>query len=152
MAIVDDLLAHPGLYLGLVHDLGGGEDAAARILVAPLPGGSGVALHYETFNPGNPKAIRGHHEESLLVRVHEGPAVLVTAHSHAPSAVVLRETDPGVFEPGPEGSPFPMKITIEMPEPGSLVHCWWYGRPGDVVVQHDRTELRLQRSAPEAVS
>jgi len=38
-----------------------------------------------------------------------------------------------------------MKITIEMPEPGHLVYCWWYGPPGGVPRQHDRTELRLQR-------
>jgi hypothetical protein len=64
---------------------------------------------------------------------------------HADSVAVLRETAPGVFELGAEVSPFPMKITIEMPEPGRLVHCWWYGRPGGEVRQHDQTELRLQQ-------
>jgi hypothetical protein len=109
-----------------------------------LPGRSGVTLDYETFNIGTASRIRGHHEHAVLARAHEGPAILVTGHQHAPSVAVLRETDPGVFELGAEGSPFPMKITIEMPEPGLLVHCWWYGPPGGAVVQHDRTELRLQ--------
>jgi hypothetical protein len=144
VGIVDDLLNHPGLYLGIVHDLGDGSDAAARILVTPLPGGAGVALDYETFNHANRDRIRGHHEHAILARGHAGPAMLVTAHNHADSVAVLREADPGVFTLGPEDSPFPMKITIEMPGPGELVHCWWYGRPGGELRQHDRTELRLQ--------
>ena len=145
MSIVDDLLQHPGLYLGIVHDLGDGGEAAARIVVTPLPGRAGVELDYETFNHENQDRIRGHHEHAILARSHEGPSMLITAHMHADSVAVLRETDPGVFELGAEGSPFPMKITIEMPEPGRLIHCWWYGRPGGVPIQHDRTELRLQQ-------
>ena len=145
MGIVDDLLKHPGLYLGIVHDLGDGGEAAARILVTPLPGSAGVALDYETFNYANRDRIRGHHEHAILARAHAGPTMLITAHMHAVSAALLRESEPGVFELGPEGSPFPMKITIEMPEPGELIHCWWYGPPGGEVRQHDRTELRLQR-------
>jgi hypothetical protein len=145
MGIVEDLLKHPGLYLGIVHDVGDGGEAAARMLVTPLPGGAGVALDYETFNHANRGRIRGHHEHAVLARAHTGPAMLMTAHTHAESVAVLRETDAGVFELGPEGSPFPMKITIEMPEPGHLVHCWWYGPPGGVPRQHDRTELRLQQ-------
>jgi hypothetical protein len=143
MGIVDDLLEHPGLYLGVVHDIDDGGEAAARLFVDRLPGGAGVALDYQTFNP-NPDNVRGHYEQAMLIRVHVGPSILVTAHSHAPSAAILRETDPGVFELGDESSPFPMKITIEVPTPGELVHCWWYGPPGGVIKQHDRTELRLQ--------
>jgi hypothetical protein len=146
MGIVDELLQHPGLYLGIVHEIADGDEAAARILVTPLPGRSGVALDYETFNSANSARIRGHHEHAVLARAHVGPSLLVTAHMHAESVAVLRETGPGVFELGGEGSPFPMKITIEMPEPGLLVHSWWYGRPGGVPEQHDRTELRLQHS------
>jgi hypothetical protein len=145
MGIVDDLLGHPGLYLAIVHELGDDSESTARIVVTPLPGNAGVALDYETFNAGNAERIRGHHEHAVVARAHAGPALLVTAHSHAPSIAVLRETEPGVFELGEEGSPFPMKITIEMPEPGHLVHSWWYGPPGGEVRQHDRTELRLQQ-------
>jgi hypothetical protein len=145
MGIVDDLLEHPGLYLGIVHDIDDGGEAAARLAVEPLPGRAGVALDYQTFSPANGDNVRGHYERAMLVRVHLGPPMLVTAHSHGASAAVLRESDPGVFELGGEGSPFPMRITIEMPAPGELVHCWWYGPPGGVIKQHDRTELRLQR-------
>lgn len=146
MGIVDDLLQHPGFYLGIDRDPGDHGEAAARILVTPLPGRAGVALDYETFNPSNPDRIRGHHEHALLARAHAGPAILVTAHIHAESVAVLRETDPGVFELGDEDSPFPMKITIAMPEPGMLVHSWWYGAPGEVAEERDRAELRLQPS------
>jgi hypothetical protein len=144
VGVVDDLLEHPGLYLGVVHDIDDGGEAAARLYVDPLPGRAGVSLDYQTFNPANAENVRGHYERAMLIRAHAGPSILVTAHSHAPSAAILRETDPGVFD-GDEGSPFPMKITIEVPKPGQLVHCWWYGPPGGVVKQHDRTELRLQR-------
>jgi hypothetical protein len=146
MGIVDDLLSHPGLYLGIDRDTDGRGEAAARILVTPLPGRAGVALDYETFNPSNPDRIRGHHEHALLSRAHVGPAILVTAHSHADTVAILRETASGVFELADESSPFPMKITIAMPEPGRLLHSWWYGRPGEVAKQHDTAELRLQPS------
>jgi hypothetical protein len=145
MGIVDDLLEHHGLYLGVVHDLDDGSQAAARLFVDPLPGSAGVAIDYQTFNPANRATVRGHYERAMLVRLHIGQTLLVTAHSHGRTAAVLRETDSGVFELGAESSPFPMKITIEMPAPGELVHCWWYGRPGGEIKQHDRTELRLQR-------
>lgn len=67
MAIVDDLLQSPGLYLGIDRDATGGGEAAARILLTPLPGRSGVALDYETFN-ANPDRVRGHHEHAVLAR------------------------------------------------------------------------------------
>ena len=105
-----------------------------------------MALDYETFNPSNPDRVRGHHEHALLARADVGPPILVTAHSHADTVAVLRETDPGVFELGDATSPFPMKITIAMPEPGRLVHSWWYGPPGEVAMEHDKAELRLQPS------
>lgn len=35
MGIVDDLLEHPGLYLGVVHDIDDGGEAAARLFVDP---------------------------------------------------------------------------------------------------------------------
>jgi hypothetical protein len=145
MGIVDDLLQQPGLYLGLDRDTRGAGEAAARILVTPLPGGAGVAIDYETLNPSNPDRIRPHWEHAVLGRAHAGPAVLVTAHVHADSVAVLHETQPGVFEPAGE-VPFPMKITISMPEPGVLLHSWWYGQPGDVPEERDRAELRLQPS------
>lgn len=146
MGIVEELLEHPGLYLGIDRDVGDRGEAAAKIVVTPLPGRAGVTLDYETFNPSSADRVRGHHEHSVLARAYSGPAMLVTAHSHADTIAVLRETDPGVFELGSEGSSFPMKITIAMPEPGRLIHSWWYGPPGGVEQQHDTAELRLQPS------
>jgi hypothetical protein len=144
MGIVDDLLQHPGLYLGIDRDTAGRGEAAARILVTPLPGGAGVTLDYETFNPANPDRIRAHHEHAIVARTHGGPAVMVSGHVHAESVAVLHETSPGTFELGDDGSPFPMKITISMPEPGRLLHSWWYGAPGEAAEERDRAELRLQ--------
>ena len=146
MGIVEDLLEHPGLYVGVDRDKRGSGDAAAKILVTPLPGRAGVTVDDETCNPANPAdRIRGHHEHAVLARTHAGPALLVPGHSHADTVALLRETEPGVFELGDEGSPFPMKIEISMPEPGRLLHSWWYGRPGGTVEQHDVAELRLQQ-------
>ncbi len=62
LAIVDDLLQHPGLYLGIDHDTAGRGEAAARILVTPLPGGAGVTLEYETFNSATSPGAPHHHE------------------------------------------------------------------------------------------
>ena len=144
MTIVDELLQHPGLYLGVDRDTAGRGEAAARILVTPLPGRAGVALDYETFSAANPERIRGHNEHAILARTHSGESILVTGHLHADSVAVLHEASPGVFELGESGSPFPMKITISMPEPGRLLHSWWYGAPGEVAEERDRAELRLQ--------
>jgi hypothetical protein len=144
MAIVDDLLRNPGVYLGIDRDTGGRGEAAARIVIAPLPGRAGVTLDYETFNPAHPDRIRGHHEHAIVAKTHDGPAILVTGHSHADSLTILHETAPGVFELGGEPSPFPMKITISMPEPGRLLHSWWYGMPGDAAEERDSAELQLQ--------
>jgi hypothetical protein len=144
MSIVDDLLKNPGNYLGIDSDVGGHGEAAARIVVTPLPGGAGVTLDYETFNPGNKERIQGHAERAIIARSHGGGAVYVTGHSHADSIGILRETSPGVFELGDEPNPFPMAIRIEMPEPGRLIHSWSYGAPGEEPVERDRAELTLR--------
>jgi hypothetical protein len=137
MTIVDDLIAHPGLYLGIDTAAGSDYRGAARIVVTPLPGGSGVTLDYDILNPAQPDRIRGHIEHTVLARTHDGPAVMVIGHDHAESVAILRETSPGVFELGSEPSPFPMKVEVTMPEPGKLRHSWWYGRPGDEAVERD---------------
>jgi len=142
MTIVDDLLAHPGLYIGIDRVAGSEPGGAARIVVSPLPGGSGVTLDYEIFNPATPDRIRGHIEHTIVARTHEGPAVMVIGHDHAGSVAILREAAPGVFELGPEGSPFPMKVELTMPEPGQLRHSWWYGSPGEVAIERDVAELK----------
>jgi hypothetical protein len=141
MGIVEDLLANPGLYLGIDHDANSGSNGAARMLVTALPGGSGVTLDYEVFNPTTPDHLRGHIEHTVIGRTHDGGAVMVIGHMHAGSVAILKETEPGVFELGGEGSPFPLKIVVAMPEAGRLRHAWWYGSPGQEVVERDVSEL-----------
>ena len=137
MTIVDDLLAHPGLYIGIDSVANSDLRGAARIVVTPLPGGAGVTLDYEIFNPATPERIRGHIEHTLLARTHDGGAVMVICHEHAQSVAILREAAPGTFELGAEGSPFPMKVELSMPELGRLRHAWWYGAPGDDAIERD---------------
>ena len=141
MTIVDDLLAHPGLYVGIDSVAGSELRGAARMVVSPLPGSAGVTLDYEILNPAMPDRIRGHIEHTLLARTHDGGAVMVIGHDHADSVAILRETEPGTFELGAEGSPFPMKVLLSMPKPGTLRHSWWYGRPGQEPEERDVAEL-----------
>ena len=137
MTIVDDLVAHPGLYIGIDSVAGSERRGAARIAVAPLPGGAGVTLDYEVFNPATPDRIRGHIEHTIVARTHDGGSVMVIGHEHAPSVAILREAEPGIFELGAEGSPFPMRVELTMPEPGQLRHSWWYGAPGEEAVERE---------------
>jgi hypothetical protein len=137
VSIVDDLLAHPGLYIGIDSVAGSDLRGAARIVVTPLPGGAGVTLDYEIFNPTTPERIRGHAEHTMLARTHDGGTVMVIGHPHAQSVAILREAEPGTFELGAETSPFPMKVEVSMPEPGRLRHAWWYGAPGGEAIERD---------------
>jgi hypothetical protein len=141
MTIVDDLLAHPGLYIGIDSVADSELRGAARIVVTPLPGHSGVTLEYEIYNPAQPDRIRGHVELTMVARTHDGGTVMVIGHTHASSVAILRETRPGVFEIGSEGSPFPMKVELSMPTPGELRHVWWYGRPGEEAIERDVSVL-----------
>jgi hypothetical protein len=137
MTIVDDLLAQPGLYIGIDSVANSDLRGAARIIVTPLPGGAGVTLDYEIYNPAMPNRIRGHIEHTIVARTHDGGALMVIGHDHASSVAILRETEPGMFELGAESSPFPMKVELSMPEPGRIRHVWWYGAPGDEPIERD---------------
>jgi hypothetical protein len=111
--------------------------------VTPLPGGSGVTLDYEIFNPAGPDSVRGHAEHTVVARAADGSTRMIVADIHANTVSMLRETEPGVFEAGPEGTAFPMKVVVTMPEPGVLHHHWWYARPGDEPKERDLAELSL---------
>jgi hypothetical protein len=137
MTIVDDLLAHSGLYIGIDSVANSDLRGAARMVVTPLPGGAGVTLDYEIFNAAHPDRVRGHVEHTMLARTHDGGTVMVIGHPHAQSVAILREAEPGTFELGAESSPFPMKVEVSMPEPGRLRHVWWYGAPGEAAVARD---------------
>lgn len=145
MGIVDDLIAHPGMYVGVDHVVGADRVGAARIVISPLPGGAGVTLDYEIFNPSTPDRLIGHVERTIIGRTHQGPAVMVISDVHAASVAILRETDSGVFELGDEIAAYPMKVVISMTAPDRLHHSWWYGAPGEEAVERvvaDLTRLR----------
>ena len=136
MGIVDDLLTHPGTYVGVdAH-----RQHAAKIVVTPLPGGAGVSLDYETF-AADGEPVLAHAEHAVIGRTAGGGAILVTGHSHADTVAILREDGPGVFVMAGEPAAFPMAIRIEVPEAGRLVHAWSYGAPGEEPVERDRAEL-----------
>jgi hypothetical protein len=141
VGIVDDLLAHPGLYVGVDRVTNAERIGAARILVTPLPGRSGVTLDYEIFNPSTPERLHGHIEHTMIGRSHEGPNVMVISDMHAGSLAILRETEPGVFELCGEPSAYPMKVVISVTEPGRLHHAWWFGAPGEDAVERVVAEL-----------
>jgi hypothetical protein len=142
MGLIEELVAHPGTYVGLDRDPTTGRVSAARIVVAPLPGGAGVTLDFESFNPQEER-VRGHAEHAVLARTHDGGSILVTGHLHADSVAVLREHQPGVFAVGAESSPFPLSIEVAVPGPGRLVYVWSFGPPGGEMVERDRAELTL---------
>lgn len=135
MGIVDDLLAHPGLYVGADRVVNADRAGAARMVITPLPGRAGVTLDYEIFNPSTPERLLGHVERTMIGRTHPGPAVMVISDIHAASLAILRETGPGVFELGNEVAAYPMKVVMSMPEEDHLHHSWWYGAPGEEAVE-----------------
>jgi hypothetical protein len=141
MGIVDELLVQPGLYLGIDSVEGSELRGAARMIVTPLPGQSGVTLDYEILNPAVPDRLRGHVEHTMIARTHDGGAVMVIGHPHANSVAILRETEAGTFELGNESAPFPMKVVVSVPGPGRLRHVWWYGPPGQEAIERDVAEL-----------
>jgi hypothetical protein len=143
MGIIDDLLEHPGLYLGVDTVADSDRRGAARMVVTPLPGRSGVTLDYEILNGLMPDQVRGHVEHTVVARAQGGATVMIVADTHASVVTTLVETSPGVFEPGPEGSPYPMRVGLTMTEPGVLRHSWAYGRPGDEPVERDVSVVRL---------
>ena len=147
MSIIDDLVAHPGLYLGIDTVQNSETRGAARMLVTPLPGNVGVKLDYEILNPNFPDGVRGHVEHTVIARSHSGGALMVVADTHAGAVSILRETSPGVFDHSDDALPYPMKVVLSVPAPGRIRHSWWYGRPGDEAIERDVSELTLAERA-----
>lgn len=134
--LVHVLLANPGLYTGPQHDPSDPEHpggSVARVMVTPLPSNVGVAFDYEVHNPTNGVV---HREHTVLAKTADG-VVLFSAHSHSPTALRLRESSPGYFEPDAGASEFPMAIGIEVPEAGRIVYSWSYGQPGEKLQVRD---------------
>lgn len=66
MTVIDQLFANPGLYVGLGHGVPQeGASWIGRLVVALLPGSSGVSLDYEAMSPQHQLQ---HREHSLLGR------------------------------------------------------------------------------------
>lgn len=129
--LVDRLLAQTGLHIGTTRDTR--QDAtpqAARIMVTPLPGRSGVTFDYEGLNLlTNQARPFGHSEHAMLARTSNG-LTLYSAHIHAPVLTELQQTAPGEFEAVKGASPFPLAIRIEVPSAGRLIYTWSFGEPG----------------------
>ena len=68
MSIVDDLVANAGVYIGIDRETERGGDSAAKLVITPLPGGNGVEVDYETFNPSQAERVRGHIEHAVIGR------------------------------------------------------------------------------------
>lgn len=143
MGIVEDLLTNPGLYVGKDTFVGSDRVGAARIVVSPLPGRAGVSLDYEVLDGLAPGPVLGHVEHTVLGQAEDGSTVMVISHTHGQGIAILRETEPGVFEPGDVAVPYPMKVVVSVPEPGRLRHAWWYGSPGEQAVERDVAELEI---------
>ena len=143
MGIVEDLLANPGFYVGKDHVVGRDLVGAARIVVTVLPGRAGVSLDYELLNGLAPGPVLGHVEHTLIGRADDGTTIMVVAHTHGSGLTLLRETGPGVFEPGDVPVPYPMKVVLSVPAPGRLRHAWWWGAPGDDAMERDVSDLEL---------
>ncbi len=143
MAIVKDLLDNPGLYVGTDTAAGTERGGAARIVVCALPGGAGVSLDYEVLDGLAPGPVLGHAEHTVIGRADDGTTVMVIAHTHGEAITILRETEPGVFEPGDGPTPYPMKIVVSVPRPGKLRHAWWYGAPGESLTEREVADLEI---------
>ena len=143
MGIVDELLAAPGLYIGKDTVVGSDLVGAARIVVSVLPGGAGVSLDYEILNGLAPGPVLGHVEHTMIGRADDGGTVMVIAHTHGQGISILRETEPGVFEPGDGPVPYAMKVVVSVPGPGRLRHAWWYGSLDTGPEEKDVAELEL---------
>jgi len=141
MTILDDLLANPGLYLGIDTVSDSDRRGAARLVMTVLPGGAGVSLDYEIFNPTMPEHVRGHVEHTVIARTDDGGVMMLIGHTHAPTLTILRETEPGTFDQGDEPAPYPMRVVVSMPGPGRLRHAWWYGPAGGEAVERDVSDL-----------
>jgi hypothetical protein len=138
--LIEQLIANPGLYCGSQSDptSGHASDGAARVVVTPLPGGSGVALDYEILSPENGRV---HDEHSVLARTARG-VVLTVSHAHAALAAVLQEAEPGYFPAKDGDTSYPMAVRLEVPEAGRLVYSWSYGSPGEELKVRDVGTLR----------
>jgi hypothetical protein len=79
----------------------------------------------------------------MIGKADDGTTIMVIGHTHGEGLTILRESEPGVFEPGDAPVPDPMKVVVSVPAAGRLRHAWWYGRPGEQATERDVAELEL---------
>ena len=140
--LVDQLLAQTGAYVGTDRPMRGDRaPQVARIVVAALPGGSGVMFDYEGLSQDE-KLPRPHLEHALLARTANG-LVLYSAHNHASILTELRETEPGYFVTVEGTAPYPIAIRIEVPTAGRLIYSWSFGEPGGEVAVSNIGDVTL---------
>jgi hypothetical protein len=99
-----------------------------------------VSIDYECFSQDG---VRFHTEHSVLGRLPEG-RVLVVAHSHGDTVLLLHEDAPGRFVDRDGTSRFPVEHVIEIPEPGRIVHHWRLPPAGGGPIgERDTADVRL---------
>ncbi len=141
--ILTTLLDAPGLYVGTGQDFSSPDSERtlwnARIAITPLPGRTAVAIDYEGLSQENG---RFHAEHSVLGRLPDD-LVLMVAHPHGDTVLVLYEDGAGRFVDRDKTSRFPVEHLIVVPEAGRIVHHWRYGSPGEDIVERDVADVRL---------
>ena len=107
-----------------------------------LPSRSAVSLDYEARSPENPWQ---HAEHTVVGQAIDG-VILVMAHSQRDVLTVLHEHGRGRFTDVAGRDPFAVEIRMEVPEPGRLIHEWWFAPPGEAPVRRDVAQLGLSHS------
>ena len=80
----------------------------------------------------------------MIGRTYDGGAVMVIGHIHGRvGRGAARDRTGDVRARRGRLGPFPMKVVVSMPEPGRLVHSWWYAMPGEEPVERDVAEVDL---------
>jgi hypothetical protein len=142
MAVVDDLLANAGSYIGR------GWFAPAerpprvcRLVIAPLPGLSGVAFDYDVISlEGELK----HREHSMLARSSDDATILVVGYHGSPTVALLHEIEPGFFAERQQEAyrPGQMGVKIQVPESGRVRHAYCWAADDGQFAEMDVADLR----------
>ena len=130
------LAVAPGVYRGR----GDGREIgpfAARIAVAPVVRGRAVTIDYEAMSE---RGGLSHVEHTVLATGGGGRLELHVACLDLPGVVRFVETGPGEFNA--YDGPFPARIVVALPQPGTLTYAWWYSRDESEPREQSRAEVR----------
>ena len=131
MDVLDHLLGAPGVYWGNGDGIESGK-FVGRVEVQPFL--NAASLHYEAFGESGLQ----HVEHALLARTLSGLSIRSVIDTRT-EAMTFEEAEPGVFR---LQSGADMRIVIETPEPNCLCYAWWWGPPGEHVVERSRLVAR----------